>query len=631
MDNSKQPAGDVARRGFLKTIGIFGGSTLLSPLLLAATNAAPLQQSTDAGYPKIPCAGVWLQPIGLNTISVGGEIGRRIRITIHNNLLALDPEQFLAPFRNRDLRGEGYSDYIGLGKQIDATVRLAAYSKDEKVIALKKKLIDGIISTQEADGYIGVMVKESRMWKLWDIHEMGYIIMGLSSDYLHFGEQRSLKAARNLASYIMERWATMPPDWEKWKQLGIESNILSLYHVTKDHRYLDFCVNKLKLPEWKIDLTVDTLGKSHMYTDIDLCLAQLDLYELQQQEQLLDSSRRAINFLTQHNGMVITGAAGLWESWNSDQGGRQYLGETCATAYQLRLLDRFIRMEGDSRYGDVMERIIVNALFGAQSPDGRKLRYFMPMEGNRVYFQPDTYCCPNNFRRIISELPTYIFYRTTNGVAVNLYTTADATIALDKNVILKIRQQTDYPSTGNVVISIDPSTPAHFPLQLRIPGWCRNATIKVNGKEWSESANHGRFLSIDRQWNKGDTVSLDLDMPFRLVLGRVHQSGHVAVMRGPQVFCLNPSQHEQLKEKDAADLTNFIIDPASLKLIPDDSITTGGVACSVKVGDRVLHIGTPMQLKFTPFPDPDGRVVYFRIPDFSVAVPDEIVKGDCCK
>jgi hypothetical protein len=56
--------------------------------------------------------------------------------------------------------------------------------------------------------------------------------------------------------------------------------------------------------------------------------------------------------------------------------GRCSLGETCATAYQFRVYDCHVRLEGDSRYGDLMERIIYNALFAAQSPDGRRIRYY---------------------------------------------------------------------------------------------------------------------------------------------------------------------------------------------------------------------------------------------------------------
>lgn len=622
----------VQRRNFIKNMGAFSGLTLLGESVLASGKKAT--GSHISGMPAYKFGNGEIDtealiPLEPTAVKVGGEIGRRINVTINNNLLALDINKFLQPFKERNLRGEGYSDYIGLGKNIDAVVRFAVYEKSSKIMSLKKLLIDETVKTQEADGYIGVMVKESRMWKLWDIHEMGYIIMGLASDHHFFGEKRSLTAAQKLADYIIERWSAIPANWESWRHLGLESNMLSLYRETKNKRYLDFCIKQLGLAQWKVDLDLNTIGKTHMYTDIDLCLAQLDLFRIQPDVRLLQSSRHAIEFLTDHNGMVITGAAGLWESWNDDQGGRMYLGETCATAYQIRLLDRFLRMEGSSRYGDVIERIIYNALLGAQSPDGRHLRYFMPLEGDRVYFKPDTYCCPNNFRRIMSELPTIVFYQSAKGVAVNLYTTAEATISLGEGVSLKIQQQTNYPNSGNVVIMLDPSKPVWFPLQLRIPGWCDKASVSINGKPWERPIVPGEFLLLERQWSLGDQVSLDMPMPFRLVLGRRRQSGRVAVMRGPQVCCLNPAQNTTLQKKDAADLTNFIIDPGSLKLLPDDTaVHSGGWTCSVKMGDRLLTIGTPMQLKLTTFPDPEGKVVYFRVPDLSVAVPDELLRGD---
>ena len=79
-----------------------------------------------------------MTPIGLGEIRVAGEIGRRLDITVNSNLLALDTENvFLVPFRQRNQA----SGYIGLGKLIDATVRFAAYTKDEKVRALKNRLV----------------------------------------------------------------------------------------------------------------------------------------------------------------------------------------------------------------------------------------------------------------------------------------------------------------------------------------------------------------------------------------------------------------------------------------------------------------------------------------------------------
>jgi uncharacterized protein len=627
---------NFTRRSLLKTIGFLGGSTLLGQFSWAAAQKTPyrlpvVQPCNVSGQGAISVDA--LMPLDLRQVNVGGEIGRRIDITANKNLLALELDKdFLLPFQKKERRGEGYSDYIGLGKNIDATVRFAAYTKSEKVLALKKHLVEETIKTQEPDGYIGLMVKESRMWRLWDIHEMGYIIMGLTSDYHYFREKRSLVAAQKLADYIIERWSTMPASWEKFGALGLESNLLTLYHETEDKRYLNFCVQQRALAGWDLDFTTGggVLMKGHVYSDIDLCLAQLDLFHLQPDERLLQSGRRAIDFLTVHDGMTITGAAGLWEMWTNDQGGRGTLGETCATAYQIRLFDRFLRMEGNSRYGDVMERMIYNTLFGAQSPDGRQLRYFTPLESDRAYYRNDTYCCPNNFRRIVSELPTMVYYRSAKGAAINLYTPSEATITLDNDVSLKIRQETDYPGSGKVVISLDPSKPARFPLQLRIPRWCDRATVSINGKPWEGLITSGGFISIEQQWSAGDQVTLNMPMPWRLVLGRKRQSGRVAVMRGPLVFCLNPSQNADLQKKDAADLINFVIDPNSLNLLPDDStVHPGGVACSVKIAERSLTLGAlrDLSLRLTEFPDPGGKMVYFRVPDFSVAVPDEILSG----
>ena len=67
-----------------------------------------------------------------------------------------------------------------------------------------------IVKTQEADGYIGMIAPGSRMWALWDIHEMGYIIYGLTADYEFFHDRSSLNAAQKLADYIIARWSAKP-------------------------------------------------------------------------------------------------------------------------------------------------------------------------------------------------------------------------------------------------------------------------------------------------------------------------------------------------------------------------------------------------------------------------------------
>jgi len=231
------------------------------------------------------------------------------------------------------------------------------------------------------------------------------------------------------------------------------------------------------------------------------------------------------------------------EQWHINQDGTGNVGESCATAYLIRLLHTMLCIDGTSNHGDVLERAIYNALFAAQLPEGRRLRYFTPLEGQRPIFGPDTYCCPNNFRRIMAELPTMIYYRLADGgLTINLYTASSAAVRFDNDLKLDVRQETDYPNSGKVVVHLTPSRPARFPVRLRIPAWCRNAKVAVTAEPVGRSIPGGAFYKIERTWKAGDTISLDLPMTWRLIRGRKLQQGRVAVMRGPLLFCLNPSR-----------------------------------------------------------------------------------------
>jgi DUF1680 family protein len=574
-----------------------------------------------------------LAPVNLADIKVGGEIGRRIDITIANNLLLLDLDNdFLSSFRLKNDRG-----YIGLGKLIDGAVKMAVYSRDDRVITLKNYLVSEIIKAQEPDGYIGNKSAGNRMWKLWDIHEMGYIIYGLLTDYRYYNDKQSLDAARKAADYIINNWSSRPEDWdikadvaERVGITGLHRTIITLYSITGERKYLDFFINKLGV--LNLDPGIVTgrrkLIEGHIYAYMAGSLAQLELYRMIRDPKLLLPAQKALKFMTSGNGMLITGGAGQSEIWTDDQDGRGDLGESCATVYQLRVYDNLLRLEGDARFGDIMERTIYNALFGAQSPDGRLIRYYTPLEGNRIYHNGDTYCCPCNYRRFISELPLMIYYSSDDGIAVNLYTTSSATVETGNGFRIKISQTTDYPNSGHVVIDIDTAGTESFKLKLRIPLWCKNAAIMVNGKPAGISCTPGTFAEINRRWNKGDRIVLEMPMEWRLVLGRERQAGRVALMRGPQLFCLDPLQEKSLANLDPSDIGRIVVDLASLDPEPVNSnvVRPDGIGCSLKAGNVPMFLGNSrnLSLVFTEFADPAGKCTYFRVPDLSEAVPDEL-------
>ncbi|HPM85225.1 MAG TPA: glycoside hydrolase family 127 protein, partial [Candidatus Anammoximicrobium sp.] len=489
------------------------------------------------------------------------------------------------------------------------------------------------------DGYLGLLRPDARVFALWDIHEMGYLIYGLTMDHRFFGEQASLEAARKLANYLIDRWSA-EPDREPGGGMitvhmavtGVESAMLALHDATQDRRYLDFCVQMRKLPEWNARIVTGRHGQieGHAYAHICRCIAQLRLNRLQPDQRLLKPAHDVIDFLTGHDGLVITGACGDHECWHDTQEGTLNLGETCATAYLIRMLDELLRMEGRPLYGDLMERAIYNALFAAQSPDGRRIRYYSPFDGPREYFKGDTYCCPCNYRRIVAELPGMICYRAGDGVLVNLYTPSTVKLALAGENTVTIRQETKYPQDGTVVLNVDPAQPAEFKLQLRVPRWCDTPAAAVNGERLSAEAKPGEFLTINRRWQAGDSVRLELPMKWRLVKGRQAQAGRVAVMRGPLVFGLNRARHEKLAK---VDLRLIVIDPDTLQEpVADDSVHPGGLACRLQAwepGAWYPMSKKTLDLTLTEFADPAGEAVYFKVPDPKAAglVDDELSSG----
>jgi DUF1680 family protein len=574
-----------------------------------------------------------LSPVDLANVKVGGEIGRRIDVTLTNNILCVDVDkEFLHCFKEKNSQG---GRYTGMGKFIDAVVRLAYYTHNEKDLSLKKDVIDEIIETQEPDGYIGTMTPENRLVQVWDIHELNYIIYALVSDYKLFGEERSLGAARKAADYILNNWSKIPPDWEKKTRIaafvsvtGLDQTMLTLYGATGDKRYLEFEVNQRDLENWNPGIVIGrrVLVEGHTYAYMAACLGQLELYRIRPEEKLLGPTLGAMDFMTTNNGMGITGGVGQAEIWTDDQDGGRDLGETCSTTYQIRMYDSLLRLTGDSRYGDIMERTIFNALFGAQSPDGREIRYFTPFEGKRDYTQAS--CCVNNYRRLMPELPAMVYYRADNGVAINLYSASQASFAMNGTLSIAVKQETDYPNSGHVVIRVDPSTPAVFPLRLRIPSWCKNAVITVNGSPSEAKCNPGTFAVVERSWKAGDQVMLDMPMEWRLVRGRQKQAGRAAVMRGPLLFCLDPQQNELLAVEDAVNVGRVMIDLASIEPNPVSSkvVRPDGIGCRLKAGTVPGAMGDEgnITLTLTEFADPNGKCCYFRVPDMSQTEADEL-------
>jgi DUF1680 family protein len=205
---------------------------------------------------------------------------------------------------------------------------------------------------------------------------------------------------------------------------------------------------------------------------------------------------------------------------------------------------------GESRFIDIVESALFNSVLAGISLDGTAFFYTntlrqlnpMPVElrwpRSRTKFM-SCWCCPPNVVRTIAEVGGYAYAASSEKIYVLLYGGSELTTKLDDGTPIKLKQETEYPWDGKVRISVETSS-KQFSVVLRIPEWARGTTVSVNGKAQA-SPKPGSFFEINRTWNSGDVVEINFPMPVRLIEANPYVEearNHVAVMRGPIVYCL---------------------------------------------------------------------------------------------
>ena len=424
---------------------------------------------------------------------------------------------------------------------------------------------------------------------------------------------------------------------------GLPEGMLELYRVTGDKRYLDFAadvphgnnrgeIQLASLRTWKQDFS---RRPCHVYVMLARCYAQTELYRLTGEDKLLEMSRFMRQELLKKGagGMLITVSCSEGEMFSYNQNGRGNIGESCVTAYMLRWIDSLMRLDGDMRYGDLLERTIYNALLAANSPDGRRIRYFTPFSGDRQDDNRDSFCCCGNYRRAVAELPQKVYYRTPEGgIALNLFTNSKKAFDLNGQSVT-IQQETAYPNNGDVKLTFSIQKPTAFAFRFRTPRWCEKIGLQVNNEAPVTidplSQKHGAGL-LERTWKDGDVVKISIPMAWRLLRGRAAQDGRVALMRGPVVYCIGKDQNAGVFAK-CPDPRNLVLDPASLaEPQNDDSIRPGGLKASAKAWLNQERSGDQVDVTLTEFIDPSGQDVYFSVPNPADTSPlrlmdDEIV------
>jgi hypothetical protein len=239
--------------------------------------------------------------------------------------------------------------------------------------------------------------------------------------------------------------------------------------------------------------------------------------------------------------------------------------ETCAVVEQMLSDETAFAILGDASISDALERTAYNALPGAMTKDLKLYQYYTPtnnvmaVRGGHGFDQDyadgmlpgpvSGYpCCCYNLHMGWPMLVEHAWMATGDGgLAPVIYAPTVVRAHLPKAGNVTIAEETNYPFDGNVHFKISLGSPVTFPLKLRIPGWCVEPTITVNGKP-EAAPKGGEFAILNRSWADGDRVELALPMPIGVIRG-VNNS--ISVARGPLVFSLKLAEEKKPVKPDA--------------------------------------------------------------------------------
>ncbi|GCE23932.1 glycoside hydrolase family 127 protein [Dictyobacter kobayashii] len=482
-----------------------------------------------------------------------------------------------------------------VAKWLEAASYSLATHPDLELDALVDQVVALLAGAQQPDGYLNVyftVVEPGRRWTdLRDAHELycaGHLIEAGVAHFQATGKRQLLDVVRRYADHIATVFGPAPG--QKRGYCGheeIELALVKLYRTTGDERYLrqsQYFVDERGQQPFYFEQEAEQRGTpgffattfperdqervkyreynqshqpvreqtqvvGHSVRAMYLYCAMADLAREVGDETLAQACERLWQHLTTRR-MYLTGGIGSSsgnEGFTSDYDlpNESAYAETCAAVGLVFWAHRMLHLECDGRYTDVLERALYNGVLSGISLDGKKFFYVNPLASSGDAHRYEWFgcaCCPPNIARLLSSLGQYVYSQNDSELVVHLYASGRAQLQLGAQAVT-VQQATNYPWNGAVQIAIEAlAEPTTFNFKLRIPGWCSEAVLRVNGSAVDVTATLDKgYVSIERSWQAGDVIELELPMAVTRVYAHPAvkaDQGCVALQRGPIVYCL---------------------------------------------------------------------------------------------
>ena len=448
---------------------------------------------------------------------------------------------------------------------------LAYVLKDQRMIDETKLWIEKVFESQQPNGYFGPKLSEEdilrRKSDLQDLWPNMLMLWCLQSYYEYSNDQRVLSF---MSKYF--KWQMTVPDQKLlktyWENSRGGDNLYSIYwlynHVgekwllelaNKIHRNTADWAQSTNLPNWH-------------NVNIAQCFREPATYFMQSKDSAgLFATYNDFYLIRKVYGQVPGGMFGADENARDGYDDPRQAVETCGMVEQMVSDEILAGITGDPMWADHCENVAFNTYPAAVMPDFKGLRYLtspnMVVSDNKdhapgidnagPYLMMNPFssrCCQHNHAMGWPYYAEHLWMATPdNGVVAMLYNSSEVDVKVGdgKNENVHLKQTTHYPFDQMIKIEVNTNKEVRFPLYLRIPSWCSNAKIIVNGNPQPVSLDSGSYARIDRLWSQGDVIQLSLPMTLKKDTWAQNKSS-VSINYGPLTFSLKIGESYQKVE-----------------------------------------------------------------------------------
>ncbi|MGM0489094.1 MAG: beta-L-arabinofuranosidase domain-containing protein [Planctomycetota bacterium] len=498
-------------------------------------------------------------PIG--SIEPKGWLRKKLRLQadgFHGHLGEIS--RFLQKENNSWLssEGEGEHGWEEVPYWLKGYLNCGYVLNDSRMIKEARIWIEGAINNQKEDGWFGPDKSRggvaTRLEGREDLWPNAIMLFCLRDYHEATGDDRVIELMTRYFQYLR----TVPKDeylvgyWPRMRGGDILHSIYWLYNRTGGKWLLELAEkNHERTARWDEDVI------NWHNVNISQAFGEAATWWLQSGEKSdLRSAYRNWSKVRRLYGQVPGGMFGADENAREGYDDPRQCVETCGMVEKMFSDETLIAITGDLVWADRCEDVAFNSLPAALTADMKAIRYLtapnQPLSdaqshrpgiqngGPMFHMNPHRHrCCQHNFGHGWPYYSQHLWYATRdNGLACVLYGASETTAKVGpEGEEVTIEQRTHYPFGETVEFTIATDNPVAFPVYLRVPGWCEQPRLKVNGQSHPVTAGPGEYVRIRCRWQNADAIEWVMPMDISVRRWKKNHDS-VSVKRGPLTYSL---------------------------------------------------------------------------------------------